>query len=136
MILISSSAFVIMKKVDPKYSAKINLALTIGYLSYVHLKLQFASDFTKEFTVTVHDIIIMIHVQKITSLSYGLEDFLLSKKKELELSTSRKKFMVGTCPSFLEYNSFLYNFMGVMCGPHLFYSQYKMFIEYPKSPRG
>ena len=126
----TTACYFILRFGPVSWSPIINMIVSLGYLSYIHLIIQFSTDFTKELNVTVHDVMIMIHVQKITSLSFGVRDAQIAKKesKNSQMTKSQETFKVD-CPNFLEYNSYLYGFMGIMSGPHIFYCQFKDFIN-------
>ncbi|XP_058931557.1 lysophospholipid acyltransferase 1 isoform X3 [Kogia breviceps] len=70
---------------------------------------------------------LMIVTQKITTLAFQVHDG-LGRKAE-DLSTEQYRLAVKAKPSFLEYVSYLLNFLSVMAGPCNNFKEYIAFIE-------
>ncbi|XP_028334815.1 lysophospholipid acyltransferase 1 isoform X3 [Physeter macrocephalus] len=70
---------------------------------------------------------LMIVTQKITTLAFQVHDG-LGRKAE-DLSTEQYRLAVKAKPSFLEYVSYLLNFMSVIAGPCNNFKEYIAFIE-------
>uniref|UniRef100_A0A8C9BUH0 Membrane bound O-acyltransferase domain containing 1 n=1 Tax=Phocoena sinus TaxID=42100 RepID=A0A8C9BUH0_PHOSS len=70
---------------------------------------------------------LMIVTQKITTLAFQVHDG-LGRKAE-DLSTEQRRLAVKAKPSFLEYVSYLLNFMSVIAGPCNNFKEYIAFIE-------
>ncbi|KAJ8790510.1 hypothetical protein J1605_004483 [Eschrichtius robustus] len=70
---------------------------------------------------------LMIVTQKITTLAFQVHDG-LGRKAE-DLSTEQHRLAVKAKPSFLEYVSYLLNFMSVIAGPCNNFKEYIAFIE-------
>jgi len=71
----------------------------------------------------------MVLVQKVTNISFALHDGYRSKKTDQKLSPSQQKEALDRVPSPLEYFAYVFNFQTVICGPLIFYSDFREFIN-------
>lgn len=71
----------------------------------------------------------MVITQRVTSLSYSLQDKLTKKEVNDNRTSSDDFCRIDKIPSPLEYFSYTLAFQTLMCGPIVFYNDYINFIE-------
>ncbi|XP_061050846.1 lysophospholipid acyltransferase 1 isoform X6 [Eubalaena glacialis] len=99
--------------------------VAMGYLTICHISRIYIFHYgilTTDFSGPL-----MIVTQKITTLAFQVHDG-LGRKAE-DLSTEQRRLAVKAKPSFLEYVSYLLNFMSVIAGPCNNFKEYIAFIE-------
>ncbi|KAI5130354.1 Lysophospholipid Acyltransferase 1 [Manis pentadactyla] len=108
-------------QVRPWYS----FCVAIGYLTLCHVSRIYIFHYgilTTDFSGPL-----MIVTQKITTLAFQVHDGL--GRREEDLSAEQHRLAVKVKPSFLEYLSYLLNFMSVIAGPCNNFKDYLAFIE-------
>lgn len=120
----------------PKYCYHLSLMTSFLVLSIFHLHLLIhknIDNYTLDVTATL-----MIMVQKFTSLAASINDGSLSLAAFEKLQKTRKSYAIRPENvseatfyklSLIEFFSYIFNFMGVMAGPHNYFNEYKFFIE-------
>ncbi|MBZ3884115.1 Lysophospholipid acyltransferase 1 [Sciurus carolinensis] len=99
--------------------------VAMGYLTICHISRIYIFHYgvlTTDFSGPL-----MIITQKITTLAFQVHDG-LGRKAE-DLSAEQHRLAVKVKPSFLEYLSYLLNFMSVIAGPCNHFKDYVAFIE-------
>nr|XP_015090071.1 lysophospholipid acyltransferase 1 [Vicugna pacos] len=99
--------------------------VAMGYLTICHISRIYIFHYgilTTDFSGPL-----MIVTQKITTLAFQVHDG-LGRRAE-DLSTEQHRLAVKAKPSFLEYLSYLLNFMSVIAGPCNNFKDYVAFIE-------
>lgn len=99
--------------------------VAMGYLTICHISRIYIFHYgilTTDFSGPL-----MIVTQKITTLAFQVHDG-LGRKAE-DLSAEQQRLAVKVKPSFLEYLSYLLNFMSVIAGPCNNFTDYVAFIE-------
>lgn len=119
-------------RVFPENCFKICFFISFGCLSFHHINLLMyknIDNYTLDVTATV-----MIMVQKFTSLAASIEDGTIPKSKmeKDKLGKTRQAQAIrlgGQNLKFLHFLSYIFNFMGILAGPHNYFNDYKEFIE-------
>lgn len=116
--------YIIIRTQDPQIMQRMVLAVSIFYLSCIHLHRQVYDygSFTLDVTGPL-----MVITQKVTSLAYSLHDGLTHS--EDELSPKRGYYAIRKVPTVLEYFAYVFQFQVLMAGPVIFYRDYIEFIH-------
>ncbi|XP_036767650.1 lysophospholipid acyltransferase 1 isoform X2 [Manis pentadactyla] len=102
-----------------------SFCVAMGYLTLCHVSRIYIFHYgilTTDFSGPL-----MIVTQKITTLAFQVHDGL--GRREEDLSAEQHRLAVKVKPSFLEYLSYLLNFMSVIAGPCNNFKDYLAFIE-------
>lgn len=102
-----------------------SFCVSMGYLTLCHVSRIYIFHYgilTTDFSGPL-----MIVTQKITTLAFQVHDGL--GRREEDLSAEQHRLAVKVKPSFLEYMSYLLNFMSVIAGPCNNFKDYLAFIE-------
>uniref|UniRef100_T1J3J3 Uncharacterized protein n=1 Tax=Strigamia maritima TaxID=126957 RepID=T1J3J3_STRMM len=117
-------SYIILVLTSPQIFQRLILVIALGYLSFVHLMRQIYSYGSYVLDITGP---MMLITQKVTSLAFSLHDGLT--KDDKSLTTDQKRYAIRRFPSPVEFFSFIYGFHVLMCGPVIFYTDYRDFIE-------
>lgn len=121
--------YIVMSKVDPKPMPRIVLAISLIYLSILHLYRQIYDYGSSNVDITGP---IMVVTQKITCLAFSLHDG--KTKSEEEMNRNQKLEAIKETPSLLEYFSYCLSFQTFMAGPSVSFKTYIDFIEGKNTP--
>ncbi|XP_077978752.1 membrane-bound glycerophospholipid O-acyltransferase 2-like [Glandiceps talaboti] len=122
-LLLSTIAYIIMKIVNPRVMPTIVLAFTMVYINIEHLRKAMKTNAVHLDHVTS----LMVTVQRVTSLAFGLHDGLT--KDLSELNPKQRQYAIKRFPSIVEYYSYIFHFQGYFVGPFCFFNYYKDFME-------
>ncbi|XP_071451612.1 lysophospholipid acyltransferase 6 [Hetaerina americana] len=116
--------YIVMRTQNPKTMQRVVMAVSISYLSFIHLHRQMYDygSYTLDITGPL-----MVITQKVTSLAFSIHDGMT--KKEEELTQLQKSHAVRKIPNPLEYFSFMFHYQALMAGPMVFYVDYIDFIN-------
>jgi len=117
----------------PLLNGHITLLSAMAYLA--NLKYQLVWYGNMDEVSINHTTVIMIFVQKITSLQYSLVDGQLSTAEREKLRGYRKKQLLEKIPSIFEYFGFLFSFWTIMSGPMIFFKDYQNMMKNPERTR-
>jgi len=70
---------------------------------------------------------LMVMVQKITLLAYALHDG--KARKDSDLKDDQRKQKIDTCPSLLEYFTYMFNFHSILAGPSCTIKEFLTFMD-------
>lgn len=124
--VVPALCYILLKTVHHHLMGNLVLAVSMLYLSAVHLHRQIyhTADYTLDITGPL-----MVITQRVTSLAYSIQDTLANKNKGTEENKDTGLCKVDRIPSPLEYFAYTLAFQTLMCGPVVFYSDYIKFIE-------
>jgi len=111
-----------------KYTAYLTTILYMLYLSFLQLRTQFAY-FDKSDPPMDVSTVIMIFVQKVSTVHFGIADGQEKPEKIEKMSRIRKRGLVKEKPSLIEFFGFMWSFWNILSGPFCLYPEYKIFIE-------
>ena len=114
----------------PKLNGHITLLSAMAYLA--NLKYQLVWYGNMDEVSINHTTVIMIFVQKVTSLQYSLVDGRLSTAEREKLRGYRKKQLLQETPNIFEYFGFLFSFWTIMSGPMIFFKDYQKMMKNPE----
>ena len=133
LLFFSMVVYSIIRFIPGQLGFYLSFLISFGTLSVFHLHILWnrnIDDYTLDVTATL-----MIMVQKLTSISASVADGQLSEKEREKLEPSRRKKAIvfgkntnGSLP-LIPFLSYIFNFMGVMAGPHNYYDDYVHWIE-------
>ncbi|XP_028909387.1 lysophospholipid acyltransferase 1 [Ornithorhynchus anatinus] len=115
----------IMVTVSTANIHRYSFVVAMGYLTMCHISRIYIFHYgilTTDFSGPL-----MIVTQKITTLAFQVHDGLGQRAEDL--TSEQQQLAVRSRPSFLEYSSYLLNFMSVIAGPCSNYKDYIAFIE-------
>lgn len=123
LLLLSLFSYVIIWKVNAKYSQIIVFVVSILYLAARHMDRMIFNygSYTLDITGPL-----MITVQKLSGLGFSIHDGIA--KQEKDLPPYRKKYVVKTVPTLLEFFGYVFQYQCILAGPNVFYSDYLNFI--------
>uniref|UniRef100_A0A8D8PMQ1 Lysophospholipid acyltransferase 1 n=1 Tax=Cacopsylla melanoneura TaxID=428564 RepID=A0A8D8PMQ1_9HEMI len=116
--------YLIMRTLSPSIMQNVVLVVALGYLSIIHLRRQVFDYGSYVLDVTGP---LMVMTQKVTSLAFSLHDGLT--KSPDKLTSSQKSLAIREIPSMLDYFCYILQFQTIMCGPVVFFNDYKEYIE-------
>lgn len=123
LILDSICCYLILCWSPTKYVHKVTFIFAMAYLSFIHFyRIYHAREYSVDVTGPM-----MIFTQKVTSLAFSLHDGAV--KQEAELTPIQKRELVRDVPTALEFFCYVYNYMGVLCGPLCFFADFISFID-------
>ncbi|CAB3224182.1 unnamed protein product [Arctia plantaginis] len=120
--------YILLKSVPHHIMGNVTLAVSMLYLSCLHLHRQIyhTGDYTLDITGPF-----MVITQRVTSLAYLLQDNL--SRKEINANSTgestKELAKIEKIPTPLEYFAYTLAFQTLMCGPVVFYIDYINFIE-------
>ncbi|XP_074601895.1 lysophospholipid acyltransferase 6-like [Brevipalpus obovatus] len=122
LLLLSFLCYMTICACTSKTVHQVVLAISLLYLSYLHLLRQL-----EEYGGYYIDITgpAMIIVQKVTSLAFCIHDGMSGA----QLNEEQEKLRVDHIPSALEFAAYLFQFTNVLCGPMVYYTDYIEFID-------
>jgi lysophospholipid acyltransferase len=110
---------------------KIMFIYAMAYVAASHIYSMYYSYMDWHLDFTRPQMIITI---KLTTLAFNLSD--AKHRVEEELSAHEKEKQVKEMPSVLEFLGYIYFFPSFLAGPHIYFADYKRFIEGTLYPKG
>lgn len=147
ILLLALLSYLLLLFVSPQWVHLATLFVAITHLSYLHLD-RLVNDYNV-YTVDITAYVlfwmffvgdlyhflsparpIMVLVQKVTTVAFGLHDGQYrAKKKDETLSEDQKFHSLTRIPSPLEYAAYILNFQTVICGPLVYYADWVEFVD-------
>lgn len=110
---------------------KIMFVYAMAYVAASHIYSMYYSYMDWHLDFTRPQMIITI---KLTTLAFNLSD--AKHRAEEDLSAHEKEKRVKELPSLLEFIGYIYFFPSFLAGPHIYFADYKRFIEGTLYPKG
>jgi lysophospholipid acyltransferase 1/2 len=125
-VVLVAVSYVVMILISPTVVHLYLFAITMGWLSIVHI---YRVSVDVGDTNYYNDVSgsLMVLTQRLSSLGFCIYDGMGRKKDDL--TSEQKEQCVGRLPTLLEFLSYSFNFPGIMLGPLCFYNDYVAFIE-------
>ncbi|XP_060574529.1 lysophospholipid acyltransferase 2-like isoform X2 [Ruditapes philippinarum] len=120
----ASLGYVLLQFIGQKWMPVSVFVVAMGYLAWCHIHRMILDygGYTLDITGPL-----MISVQKITVVAFGLNDG--KNREEKDLNPNQKSKAIREMPDLLTYYSYIFSFHNVMCGPLVFYKDYCAFID-------